>query len=589
MFAIFAKHLLAKLILLALLVAAAGGAGLWLLNRAVHQHELALATTASEIHGQAVTTAAEQAASLVGQAQRSAALVNAVRELQLHFQQQVQAFKNILLRGERPDQRELFTKEFERQQAAVGASITALLAQVGQDTVATDRLTKFATAHSKLSASYRNAWGMFDLAETWAEGQHRADDYMVGRDAEPIRLLDELSLGLLKAADVHLMQEQSSGAAELAAAKTTGESDLLQAITEANARNRTNGLIALGGLVLGILVLLLIAWRRLRPVREAATALDRLAAGELATRLKVTSSDELGRLAGSFNASLEAIASTLGTQRVDWTSFAAGRRGAAVRLGADLSRTTTELAQAGGSGAESASAVDAHARQVAKQVGVIGADLQRTAAGVEELTASLAEVATSAQQADAAVVKTNQLATTAGSSLGEFNAAAARVGEVVQLIGKIAQQVNLLALNATIESARAGEHGRGFTVVANEVKELARRTAEATAEIATRIEAMRGVGEQTAEQIRTIQELMQTATATVRGVSTAVEQQASTTKDISHALSRAAGESRELQGVADELAQTSTRSAEAAGITRQAATRLEQLADGLRTALGAAA
>ena len=357
-----AKHLLAKLVLLAVLVAAAGGAGLWLLNTSVHQDELALAGTASAIHGSAVTTASEQAASLVEQARRSAALVNGVRELQLHFQQQVQAVKNILLRGERPDQREVFAKEFERQQAAVSTSVTTLLAKVGQDKIAAGRLTTFAAAHAKLTASYRNAWGMFDLAETWAEGQHRADDYMVGRDAEPIRLLDELSLGLLSTADVQLAAEQRTGDAGLAAAKAAGEADLLQAIAAADARNHRNGFIALAVLGCGVALLVLIAWHRLKPVRDAAVALDRLAAGDLETRLTVTSADELGRLAVSFNRSLEAIASTLGTQRVDWTSFAAGRRDAAVRLGADLSRTTTELSQAGSSGAESASAVDAHAR-----------------------------------------------------------------------------------------------------------------------------------------------------------------------------------------------------------------------------------
>ncbi len=583
------RHLIAKLILVALLVAATGGAGLWLLNRSVHQDEVALAGAASVIHRGAVETATQQATSLVAQARRSADLVNGVRELQLHFQQQVHAFKNLLLRGERPDQREVFTREFERQQAAVSASVAALLGKVDQDKKAAGRLAAFSAAHGKLTASYRNAWGMFDLAETWTEGQHRADDYMVGRDVEPIRMLDELTLGLLTAAEGQLAEEQQAGVAALTTAKATGEADLLLAITAADARNHRIGLIALAVLGCGVAILLVIAWRRLKPVRDAAAALDRLAAGDLEARLEVTSTDELGRLATSFNRSQDAIASTLGAKRVDWTSFAAGRRDAVVRLGADLTRTTADLAQAGTSGAESASAVDGHARQVARQVGEIGAELQRTAAGVEELTSSLAAVATSAQQADAAVVKTNGLATTAGRSLEEFTAAAARVGEVVQLIGKIAQQVNLLALNATIESARAGEHGRGFTVVANEVKELARRTAEATADIVSRIEAMHSIGNQTAVQIRTIQELMQAATATVRAVSTAVEQQAATTKDISLALSRAAGESRELQGVADELTTHSTRSADAASVTRQAASGLEQLAIGLRSALGAAA
>lgn len=583
------RHLIVKLIALAVPITAAAGVGLWLLNRSIHQDEVTLAGSASAIHRNSVETAATQAASLIEQAKRSSALVKCVGGLQLDFQRQVLAFKNLILRGERPDQRDMYIREFERQQSSVTSTVTALLEQVRQDRAASGLLRDFSAAHAKLTGSYRNAWTMIDLAETWAEGQHRADDYMVGRDAEPIRLLDELSRGLLAAADGQLTAEQHAGNAALTAAKEAGEMELHGAITMADERNQRIMMIALTVLACGATILLVVAWRRLRPIREAATALDRLAAGDLQARLVVSSDDELGRLASSFNRSLEAIASTIGAKQVDWTSFAASRREAAMHLGADLSRTTANLAQAGSSGAEAAAAVDARARQLATQVAEISSELQRSATGVEELTASLGAVATSAQQADATVVRTNALAETAGRTLDEFNNAAVRVGEVVQLVGKIAQQINLLALNATIESARAGEHGRGFTVVASEVKAMARRTAEATADIVARIEAMRLVGERTATEIHTIQGLMRDATATVREVSSAVEQQVATTRDMSLALSRATSEGREMRGVSDELVAISARSATTAESTRQAAAGLEKLTAGLRSTLGMAA
>lgn len=583
------RHLTAKLILIAALLTLAAGVGLWLFSRSIHQQEAALAAAAAGIHHTAVETATRQAASLVDQAKRSAALVDGVRELQLNFQRQVLAFNKLLLRGERPDQRELFVREFEQRQAAVAANLASLTDLVGRDGDAAGRLGGFAAAHAKLTASYRNAWGMLDLAETWAEGQHRADDYMTGRDAEPIRLLDALSQELLTTAGRELAIIQDAGEAALHAAKETGAQEMLQAVAAAQGRNRRVAMITLGVLVGSSAVLLLLAWRHLRPVREAAAALDRLADGDLAARLEVGSADELGRLALAFNRSLEAISATLGTTRVDWSAFAAGRRAAAGRLGTDLIRTTTGLAQAGSTGAETAAAVDVQARALADGTSALGQGLERIAAGVEELTASLTAVAGSAQQADAAVNRTHGLAEQAGRSLEEFNAAAARVGDVVALIGKIAAQVNLLALNATIESARAGEHGRGFTVVASEVKLLARRTAEATAEIATRIGTMHQVGQRTATEVGSIRELMRETAASVRAVSTAVEQQAATTRDMAQALGRAVGEGRGMHALAGELTRISAQSATVAEETRQAAIALERLAAEMHTALGAAA
>jgi methyl-accepting chemotaxis protein len=195
-------------------------------------------------------------------------------------------------------------------------------------------------------------------------------------------------------------------------------------------------------------------------------------------------------------------------------------------------------------------------------------------------------VATSAQRADDAVSRTHTLATNAGKSLEEFRAAALKVGEATHLIAHITRQVNLLALNATIESARAGEHGRGFTVVAQEVKAMARQTAEATEAISSRISSMQAVGERTTKEVQAIDELMRQAAETVREVSTAVEQQVATTREMAAVLSRSATEGQALQGVVTDLERISATSSVAAGTTRQAAQELERLAADLRLALG---
>jgi methyl-accepting chemotaxis protein len=100
-----------------------------------------------------------------------------------------------------------------------------------------------------------------------------------------------------------------------------------------------------------------------------------------------------------------------------------------------------------------------------------------------------------------------------------------RIGSVVSLIAKIAHQTNLLALNATIESSRAGEMGRGFSVVASEVKSLAKQTTEATGQIATQIDALQGAANKTKAGVDQIVSMIHDVEGCARGIGDAIREQ----------------------------------------------------------------
>jgi methyl-accepting chemotaxis protein len=168
------------------------------------------------------------------------------------------------------------------------------------------------------------------------------------------------------------------------------------------------------------------------------------------------------------------------------------------------------------------------------------ANVEIAAAAATELSSSIGEISEQLTRATDVVSASVREAETTNGQIAGLAEAAQKIGDVVNLIRDIAEQTNLLALNATIEAARAGEAGRGFAVVASEVKSLAVQTAKATEEIASQILAVQGSTEGAVHAIRSIAGRMKDISAYTSAVAASVEEQNAATSEISQNVAGAA-------------------------------------------------
>jgi len=208
-------------------------------------------------------------------------------------------------------------------------------------------------------------------------------------------------------------------------------------------------------------------------------------------------------------------------------------------------------------------------------------NVKNVASSAEVLSSSVHEIEEKIQHSSNSVrlaVQAQEKADGVSKALAE---AAARIGEILDMIQNIAGQINLLALNATIESARAGEAGKGFAVVANEVKSLAGQTTKATDEISSHVAHIQQVSTQVIEALSTIGAAVKDVDSYSTAISIAVSQQTETTREIASSMGIAADRTGRISHDVGEVKQDSMKAMDSSDQVLQVVNNLAQQSERL--------
>ena len=321
-----------------------------------------------------------------------------------------------------------------------------------------------------------------------------------------------------------------------------------------NTSTRRGLILSLVALVVCLVMGLVLSARFTRRLNSMIGSLTRVAHGDLSARVDDDSGDELGVLSQSFNGFVANLEETVGGIRV-LSQRLSSDSGRLADFSSMISQTVHDISERSDSVTSAAQDVSQRVEDISSFVNESSERLNQIVSSTEKMITTVNEIAANSEKSSSVTENAVSNTRDASDQIDILQRSALEINDVIAVIIEIAEQTKLLALNATIEAARAGASGRGFTVVANEVKNLARQTNEASSGISTRIGAMQDSTNRTITRIGSVHAVIGDVNTMVNDIARSVGEQARVTAEIARHVGETATRVNEIN---DNLKQSSS-------------------------------
>ncbi len=469
--------------------------------------------------------------------------------LSTEFNMQIREWNNVLIRGYKDKQRKQHWQAFQDTHEKVQKDVDQLMSNVHDQSLLL-KLEEFKQAHAQLMPQYKEALGVFVKA---GYNHVVADLAVAGIEDAPGKMVQQIQQMLEKVIQ-----------SNIADVKARANEGLVKTI-----------LLLVGALILSLLVFVVMVKRIIvGPAQSVAHDLALMAEGDFSHEIIPASSDELGQLAASAAKLRDDIGGIV--ERINQSVF-------------KLSTSAEEMAHITDQSNQSMTRQRIETDQVATAMNEMTATVHEVAQHAQ-LAADSASQANSEVQTGQSVVneainaisKLVQQVEKAADVIHELENDSVEIGSVLDVIRSIAEQTNLLALNAAIEAARAGEQGRGFAVVADEVRVLAQRTQTSTEEIQKMIEKVQQGAQHAVEAMRQSRSQADVTRDTAARAGEVLNSITASVTNINDMNTMIASSSVEQNSVAEEINRSVVNISQVAEVASQGAAHTAETSEDLR-------